>query len=1309
MSRTPRSRRLTRATTTALGGLLAAACLLPGAASAAAPPAIPRWTMGAQNGALAFSTSTQRTGTIWRDGTHAAPIKQDGDDVFGTVSAWSSDGNRVLITPNRTTLFDVNPWTGKLVESATESDSDPNAAILGPSVSPDGLTYAWGTPRAGVHIGNPYDGFSSFWLHAVAGTGWSGSDRLAFINDEDEHVDANDDPGIYVQNGASETPRGDLHFAAPTTDYPQQVSLSANGTRLAYHALDQDSGKDAIYVSSAENSSTPRTLEPGGMPGAQDRFAAIAPDGARVAFASDRSGAWAIWTANWDGTGATKVPNTTLADGERYTGLAWQPAQVPDLAFTEISSATEVGSTLSLDMIGGEIGSAPLETSYSWQQCDDGTNAGCVDTGVTTATFPVTRAHLGHRYRVVRTVTNPAGTDTLASEITEAISEPPPADTDPPAQPTFGEKPASRSNDPQPRLTWTGAEPGGTYACSLDGAAFTACTSPQVPTLTGEGPHSFRVRQIDAAQNLGAIVEHAWTFDATPPATPVVTAKPPAATQETSARIAFTGDEQHGGFECRLGSDGAAWSPCSSPVDITGLAEGDKRFSVRQVDEAGNASDPAIVTWKVDRTAPAQPTVTTDLRDVVTTTTLDVAFTGETGGTFECRLDSATFVPCTTPATLTGLTTGQHTFSVRQTDAAGNRGDARDVPFTVDVTGPAKPTITDAPAASVKTPKVAFAFTGAESDGSGFECSIDGVRGWAACQSGVEVDGLPEGTYAFRVRQVDAHGNRGEAASRTWTYDATPPAKPTLIGDLDVVRTHGAEIRFRGEGPEGAGTFQCRLDQGAWVPCSSPAGLPGLTAGPHAVEVREIDVAGNVGAATEDAFTVDFTGPATPEATGGPKRDTRETTATLTFDGADPDGSGFECRLDDGAWAACASPHVLTDLTDGPHVAEVRQLDRHGNPGDVLTYRWTVDRTGPAAPAITTRPEPRTLDTAAEVDGTLAEPHGTVEHALDGGGWSTTTLPLRLTDLAVGEHVLLVRQTDAAGNHGEPARIAWTILAPPQPATPEQPAAPAKPATPAPAAATPAPATTAPAAAPTSAPKLTIVGGAGTGGGTGTASAATITVRKDGVGVGCAITGTVLTSCKVDLYADAPGRAASRAAGDRRVLVGTGEYRRADGSARMTVAVTLNATGRALLRRSPRGLKVAVAITGRPVKGEPLKATGAATLVPQRTTAVVGGFAINRATLVAAAKRQLTALAQQVRGTAVAVRVVGHTDGSSTDADYLKGLGLRRARTVAAFLRAHGVKAKATLVSRGATQPRATNATAAGRAANRRVELRIDR
>ncbi|WP_022929572.1 OmpA family protein [Patulibacter americanus] len=1242
MSRPQTPRRLARLASAALTGVLAATCVVPGAASAAAPPAIDGWTRGASNGALAFSVTADggAASTIWPDGTRKTAMTRNGTPVRGGVSAWSADGNRVLLTALGGKSFDdVNPWTGQLVETMTDPMLDPNRYIQGPSISPDGLNYAWGTTGDGYHVGNPYDGVQVKSTFQSAGTAWSKADRLAWINDDRDPGETNDDPGVYVVNGASNTPPDSAHLAflsdEDNGEFPMQLSMSADGTKLAYTTYDGPNASFDVRVSSAENGSEQRSLETGGAPGSDERYASISPDGTKVAFASNRSGDWAIYTANWDGTGVAIVPNTTLPDGEDFIGVAWQPSQVPDLNETHIASATETGSTLKLDLIA-EQGTAPLVRTYQWQRCDDGTPASCVNTGVTTEGFPLDDAHVGHRYRVVRTVQNPAGTDTLASEITNAVVASTPADTDPPGSPTFDDTPTNPSNATSFPFAWTGAEAGGTYRCSLNNAAFAPCVSGQSVAIPGEGLHSFRVLQVDQASNAGVPEEFAWTVDTTKPGKPTIGTKPAAVTKETTAKIAFTGDEPNGSFECRKGDDDASWETCVSPADLEGLTPGDQRYSVRQLDEAGNASDPEVLTWKVDTTLPAKPTITTDLSGTFATSTPEIAFTGENGGTFACSVDDGDFAPCTSPAKPTGMTTGAHWFAVRQIDEAGNVGPTESKQFSVDVTGPAKPTLTGKPDAFVKVPKAVFTWTGADPDGTGFECSIDGIPGWDACESGDDVDGLPEGTYTFRVRQLDAHGNRGEDAAHTWTYDATNPAKPTLLSDLDDVRTTQATVRFQGERPEGEGTFECRLDQAAWQECSSPATVKGYAAGPHTFAVREIDSAGNPGEPVEDAFTVSFA--------------------------------------------------------------------------------------GPAAPTVTKRPDARTEDTTATFDLTVADPHATVEYALDGGAWAKTKLPLTLTDLSVGDHVLLVRQTDGAGHHGKATTIAWTVVAPARVPTPEP--APAPEPTPAPAQApapaeaaaraAPKPAATTPAkaAAPAAQPKLTAVIGEPTGrpsGAGGTSSAATIKVKENGVGVGCAITGTDLTSCKVDLYVNAAATRTAHASGDRRVLVGTGEYRAKSGSRRMEVEVTLNATGRELLRTSPRGLKVSVAITGRPVKGEPLKATGVATLVRQRTTATVGGFAVDSATLTRAAVRQLTALAGQVRGTAVNLRVVGHTDGSTTDADYLKALGQRRAQAVAAFLRAHGVQAKATLVSRGATQPRASNATKGGRALNRRVELRIER
>lgn len=69
--------------------------------------------------------------------------------------------------------------------------------------------------------------------------------------------------------------------------------------------------------------------------------------------------------------------------------------------------------------------------------------------------------------------------------------------------------------------------------------------------------------------------------------------------------------------------------------------------------------------------------------------------------------------------------------------------------------------------------------------------------------------------------------------------------------------------------------------------------------------------------------------------------------------------------------------------------------------------------------------------------------------------------------------------------------------------------------------------------------------------------------------------------------------------------------------------------------------------------------------------------------------------------------VVGHTDSDGSEA-FNQELSERRAGAVANYFRSRGVEpARIASYGMGETQPIASNATAAGRQANRRVELRI--
>jgi hypothetical protein len=110
-----------------------------------------------------------------------------------------------------------------------------------------------------------------------------------------------------------------------------------------------------------------------------------------------------------------------------------------------------------------------------------------------------------------------------------------------------------------------------------------------------------------------------------------------------------------------------------------------------------------------------------------------------------------------------------------------------------DTTPPAAPTITGGPAGggTDSDGNVSFSFTGAESGGT-FECSNvpqGQAANYSACTSPKPYSGLANGSYTFSVRQKDAAGNVGAAATRNYSVSiSTPPpgGSARLVGAGDI-------------------------------------------------------------------------------------------------------------------------------------------------------------------------------------------------------------------------------------------------------------------------------------------------------------------------------------------------------------------------------------------------------------------------------------------------------------------------------------------------------------------------------------------
>ena len=556
-----------------------------------------------------------------------------------------------------------------------------------------------------------------------------------------------------------------------------------------------------------------------------------------------------------------------------------------------------------------------------------------------------------------------------------------------------------------------------TFSCELDGAGFTACTSPKAYSGLADGFHTFKVKAIDAADNPGPPTTYVWRIDTTAPDT-AIDAGPDNPTNATGASLAFTATEGGSTFACRL--DGASWAACSSPESYSGLAEGSHTFEVRATDALGNTdSTPASATWLVDTTAPVV-TIGSAPADPSSSTDPTLGFgSGEGGTTFECALDGGAFSACTSPSAYSGLAEGGHTFQVKGTDLAGNVSavaaprmddrhdgaghDDRDRPDRPDQRDGRKlRLLRERGRIDVRLPdrrRHVVGLLDAE------RLHRPGRRRAHVRRAGHR-PGRKHGRDARRLlldRRHDARPSPRSGRSRP-----TRPTTPRRASPSRRTRARPSSATSTGTGspPAPARPRTRGSTRGATRSRSGPPTRAGTRARPRRY-----------------TWTLDT---AAPTATIGTKPPDPSSSAAPSFGfSADEPGSTFLCRLDGGVYAACTSPTAYTGLAEGSHTFQVSATDPAGNAGPAASHTWTVD-TVPPAPSITSTPADPTNATAASFQFTSGEPGSAFRCRLDGGAYAACTSPAPYTGLGHGSHTFTVEATDEAGNSAT-ASFVWAV------------------------------------------------------------------------------------------------------------------------------------------------------------------------------------------------------------------------------------------------------------------------------------------
>lgn len=303
---------------------------------------------------------------------------------------------------------------------------------------------------------------------------------------------------------------------------------------------------------------------------------------------------------------------------------------------------------------------------------------------------------------------------------------------------------------------------------------------------------------------------------------------------------------------------------------------------------AGNAegksggSGVVVFRYLIDAISEA-PVITSNQAGTTTSASTIFSFTGEVGATFECKVDSENYSSCTSPHTVSNLTTGSHIFYVKQTDSSGNVSSAATLVWSVDAISPSIQDFSALTNTYTNSSSLEFEITFSESI-SGLSSGDFSVVGWSVAVS----SGSGAGAYLITLTQTtatdgavtlvindgsvqDAVGNtlNSSLASRTAEQiflDTTAPNSPTITLDTltcSDLRNTSATATFSSlDALSGVAGYRFTVDGSTPDATSASSSSTQITnQGITILKVSALDNAGNLSGPTTCSIDIDSVAP----------------------------------------------------------------------------------------------------------------------------------------------------------------------------------------------------------------------------------------------------------------------------------------------------------------------------------------------------------------------------------------------------------------------------------------------------------------
>lgn len=577
----------------------------------------------------------------------------------------------------------------------------------------------------------------------------------------------------------------------------------------------------------------------------------------------------------------------------------------------------------------------------------------------------------------------------------------------------------------------------GTTSCN--NAAFTVDIEESVDATYN---YTFLSQSITSVSSSAASFQ--WVRNTVVPPTPILSspATTPIFTNTNSISIVGSCDDGNTVYLTGDATDSITCSSSSFNFSVTKNSDATYNFSVYQ--HTGSLqSGAASVTWTRDTLAPIAPIITAPginpyysasnnlLISGVCENGSNVALSGDSSGMVLCSASSFSF-------NISKNTNSTYTFSINQTDAAGNSSSSTSLTWTLDTVAPNAPTITTPATYPTISNGNSITIAGAcENNAKVYltDASTQNVTCAASAYS-FTVNKSNDGTYDFSVYQTDLAGSNSSSTVARWIRDTVAPSAPTIANPAtSPYMSSDTTLTISGTCESGSTISYSNATTGTTT-CSSSTYSFTVTKNidaTYTVVVAQTDAAGNVSGNTTLTWTRNTSIPSSPVVTTPNTNPYYGKVANLTLSGTCNSGNSIQLTGASSQSTTCSADSFsfnLTQSTDGTYNYSLVQVNGSSISSGITSFTWTLDRVSPSNPAVTAPTLGSAYNSASSltISGTC-EANATIQYSGSASGTSSCsaggTFSFAVTSSVDGVFTYSINQIDLAGNASGSTSVTW--------------------------------------------------------------------------------------------------------------------------------------------------------------------------------------------------------------------------------------------------------------------------------------------